>query len=78
MCICDQVLSVFLTGQRLIDERSSSRKLSDDLIVVFVDVQPTATLKRIFLHRQGLEQRDLHEVTTTGVIIHVFMFISGS
>lgn len=78
MCIKDQVLSVFLTGQRLIDERSGSRKLSDDLIVIFIDVQPTPTLKRIFLHRQGLEQCDLQEVTTSCVIIHVVIFISGS
>lgn len=70
------VSSVFLTRQRLIDERSGSWKLSDDLIVVFIDVQPTATFKRIFLHCQGFEQSDLQKVTASCVIIHIL--ISGS
>lgn len=54
-----------LTGQRLFDVRSGSWKLSDDLVVVFVDVQPAATLERIFLHRQSLEQSDLQRVTAS-------------
>lgn len=56
------VFSVFLTGKRLIDECSGSRKLSDDLVVIFIDVQPAATLERIFLHGQGLKQSDLQKV----------------
>jgi len=77
LSICTEfALSRFLTGQRLFDELSGGREFSDDLIVVLVDVQPTATFKRIFLHRQGLEQSDLQRATSSCVIKHVF--ISGS
>lgn len=72
------VLSVSLTGQRLINGRSFSWKLSDDLIVIFIDIQPAATFKRIFLHRQGLEQSDLQKVAASSIIIHVFIFVSSS
>lgn len=71
------VLSVFLTGQRLIDECSNSRKLSNNLIVVFIDVQPTATMERIFLHCQGLEQSHLQKVTamfSSSVLAHDLTF----
>lgn len=60
--------SMCLTGQRLGDERSSSRKLSDDLVVVFVHIQPAATLEGILFHRQGFQQRDLQRVVSSAII----------
>lgn len=57
-CMC--VLYV-LTWQRLIDERSSGWKLSDDLIVVLVDVQPAATMEGVFFHWQRPEQSELQK-----------------
>lgn len=51
--------SVSLTWQRILNEGCCGWKLSDDLIVIFIDVQPAATFKEIFLHRQRLKQSDL-------------------
>lgn len=55
------VIAASLTGQWLANHCSCSWKLSDNLVVIFIDVQPTATFKRIFLHCQSLEQSDLQK-----------------
>ena len=66
------LFSVHLSQGRgsLMRAPESGWKLSDDLIVVFIDVQPAATLKRIFLHRQGLKQSDLNKNTSVSVTYH--------
>lgn len=71
----------FLTGQRLGNERSGRRKLSDDLIVVLVHVQPAAALKQVFFHRQGFQQGDLRRIVAVGdthIRIVEVIYLSGS